>query len=329
MKPQKVEAYVGFLILFLLVVIAVGVLVKQSRYDEALFSAALSRNLPSPDHHDPADSAQDLRDYLPDGLVVLTPGEWFGPENLSDKINGKAELYLSSGFLGLRTQRFAEAGNAERWLELFVYDMGSQQNAFSVYSTQRRADAEDATFAQSAYHTENALFFQQGQFYVEIIGASNQMAERMLAIGENFTRKHPTGADRINELALFPETSLVPGSIALLAENVFGFDRLSQTFAGRYRFAETELTAFLAPHASVAEAREMASAYHEFLVANGGEDVGLAVPIPDAWVVKVFDTFEVVFIHDSYLAGVHEAERKDLAEELALNLKKALSQAGK
>lgn len=329
MKSEKVEAFLGFLILFLLMVIAVGVWVKQSRYDEALFSAAISRNPPSRNHRDPAGSAQNFEDYLPDGMVVLTPIESFGPENLSEKIDGKAELYLSSGFLGLRTQRFAEADKPEQWLELFVYDMGSQQNAFSVYSTQRRADAEDANFAQSSYRTENALFFQQGQFYVEIIGASNQMVERMLAIGENFTRKHPAGADRMNELALFPETSLVPGSIALLAENVFGFDRLSHTFVGRYRLSGTELTAFLAPQPSVAEAKELASAYHQFLVANGGEDVAMAVPIPDAWLVKLFDTFEVVFIHNSYLAGVHEAEQKELAEEVALSLRKALTQAGK
>lgn len=329
MKPQKLEAYLGFLILFLLLVIAGGVLIKQSRYDEALFTAALSKNIPVPAHHGPAGPTLDLRDYVPEGLAVLAPAEGFGPENLSEKIDGKAELYLSAGFLSLLTQRFAEPGQDDQWLELFVYDMGEQQNAFSVYSTQRRADAVDAAFAESAYHTENALFFQQGQFYVEIIGASNQMVARMFAIGENFTRKHPASPERMNEFALFPEASLVPASIVLLAENVFGFDRLSHTFTARYRFAEMELTAFLTPQTSADAARQMAAAYHEFLVANGGEDVSLAVPIPDAWVVKVFDTFEVVFVHGLYLGGVHEAERKDLAEELALNLKTALSQAEK
>ncbi len=329
MKSNKVETVLGFLILCLLLVIAIGVLIKQSRYDEAPFTAALSKDLPARDDHDSAGPARDLRDYRPEGWVVMTPAERFGPESLSEKIDGRAELYLSAGFLSLRTQRFAVAGQPEQWLELFLYDMGDRRNAFSVYSTQRRADAEDVPLAQSAYRTENALFFQHGQFYVEMIGTSKQMVERMLAIGENFIREHPADADRIDELTLFPEASLVPGSLALLAENVFGFDRLSHTFTARYRLAETELTAFLAPQASATAAREMANAYHEFLTANGGEDVSLTVPIPDAWVVKVFDTFEVVFIHDSYLGGVHEAERKDLAEELTLKLKKALSQAGK
>jgi hypothetical protein len=326
-KTDRTETYLGFLILLVLLMIAASILVKQSRYDERLFTVALSKHLPAPDQRDAAGTSPDLQDYLPDGMVVLTSGESFGAENLSEKIDGKAELYLAAGFLSLRTQRFAEAGQPAHWLELFVYDMGNRRNAFSVFSTQRRADAQDAAFSKSAYLTENALFFQQGPFYVEIIGTSEQMVEGMLAIGENFTRKHPAGAEGMNEVALFPAAALIPGSIALLAENVFGFDRLNHTFVGRYRLAETELTAFLAPQLSEVAAKELAFAYHQFLLENGGEDAGEALPIPDAWLVKVFDIFELVFVHGSYLAGVHEAETRELAEALALNLKDALAES--
>ncbi len=38
---------------------------------------------------------------LPPGMVPLTSPEIFDPQTLSDKINGKAELYLSAGFVGL------------------------------------------------------------------------------------------------------------------------------------------------------------------------------------------------------------------------------------
>jgi len=262
-------------------------------------------------------------------MAVLAPREVFGPENLSEKIDGKAELYLSAGFLGLRSQRFAEAGKPEHWLELFVYDMGNRRNAFSVFRTQRRADAREAAFSSFAYQTENALFFQQGQYYVEIIAASAQMAEEMVAIAERFIREHPAGADGMSEVALFPRDALVPGSIALLAENVFGFDRLNNTFVARYNLSGTELTAFLAHRESAQEAQELATAYHQFLLENGGGNAALEVTIPDAYLLQVFDTFELVFVHENYLAGVHEADSRALAEELALSLKKALAGAAK
>ena len=133
-------------------------------------------------------------------------------------------MYLSSGFLDLRTQRFAEAYNPEQWLELFVYNMGNEQNAFSVYSTQRRADAEAAGFSQSAYRRQKTLCFSNKVSFTSksSVPPANCWIE-CLPSAENFSRKHPAGSERINELALFPETSLVPGSIALLAENAFGF----------------------------------------------------------------------------------------------------------
>ncbi len=328
MKPGRVETGVGFLILLILLGIAGGVVIKQSRYDESIFTVALSKDASSAETLVPA-GASDLQEYLPEGMVILTPVETFGPGNLSEKIDGKAELYLSAGFLSLRSQRFVETGKPGRWLEVFVYDMGSMRNAFSVYSTQRRADAEDLALTQFAYGSANALFFLLGQYYVEIIAASEQMAEAMLAIGQNFIRENPTSAEAINEVAIFPKASMIPESVSLLAENVFGFSDLNNTFVAHYRFGETELTAFLSHRQSAQEAQDIASAYHQFLVENGGADVPMDVAIPDARLVKLFDAFELVFVQGSFLAGVHEADSKDLAEQLALHLKNALAEAAK
>ena len=58
--------------------------------------------------------------------------------SLSDKINGKAELYLAAGFARLETQRFALTDNPGQWMERYLYDMGQHANAFSVFSAQRR-----------------------------------------------------------------------------------------------------------------------------------------------------------------------------------------------
>ena len=329
MKPGKAETGVGFLILLILLGIAGGVVIKQSRYDESIFTVALSKDASSSETFGPAGATPDLQECLPEGMVALTPVETFGPESLSEKIDGKAELYLSAGFLSLHSQRFVETGKPDRWLEVFVYDMGSMRNAFSVFSTQRRADAEDLAFTPFAYQTANALFFVQGQFYVEIISASEQMAEAMLAIGQNFILKNPASSEAISEVALFPKASMVPDSVSLLAENVFGFSDLNNTFVARYRLGETSLTAFLSRRETAQEAQDLASAYLQFLVENGGVEAAMDAAIPEARLVKLFDAFELVFVHGSFLAGVHEAERKDLAEQLALQLKNALTEATK
>jgi hypothetical protein len=105
----------------------------------------------------------------PDGLTVLTPAESFDRETLSDKIDGKAELYLSAGFVRLDCQRLALSGQPEAWMEAFVYDMGSASNAFAVFSAQRRADVTPAAVGDFSYRAGNALFIAHGHYYLELI----------------------------------------------------------------------------------------------------------------------------------------------------------------
>ena len=78
-KPQKVETTLGFLILFFILMgIAAVLFIKQSRYDEAVFTAALSGNRPSPNQPDSAASTVDLRAISPTGMVNLRRMVWAG-----------------------------------------------------------------------------------------------------------------------------------------------------------------------------------------------------------------------------------------------------------
>jgi hypothetical protein len=110
------------------------------------------------------------------GFTPLAPIESYGPENLSDKIDGRAELYLSAGFqeMSCRSFTLSEAENAH--VEVFVYDMGSAQNAYAVFSSQRRPGSADIPLTANAYATGNALFFSQARFYVEIVGDRDSAA---------------------------------------------------------------------------------------------------------------------------------------------------------
>ena len=55
-----------------------------------------------------------LADLRPEGLAVMGAAERFNPDTLSDKIDGRADLYLTSGFTNLQSQRFIETGSMLR-----------------------------------------------------------------------------------------------------------------------------------------------------------------------------------------------------------------------
>lgn len=323
-ERTRTETYVGFGILLVLAAIAVGVFVKQSHYNPAIFVGSGINSITSE-----AGLSRDFLVQVAEGMVPLSPPEIFGPENLSEKIDGKAELYLSAGFLRLLCQRFAEKEDPGSWMEAFVYDMGTVRRAFAVYSVQRRADAANVDLTGFAYGAENALFFVHGRYYVELIAAvtTERVAEAMRSFGHSFIRKTQVRGERIDELSLFPREGLAEHSIRLLISDAFGFDRFDNVFTANYTLEDTELTAFLSQREDSSEASELLAAYHTFLIANGGADVKWDVGIPGAKLVNIFDTFEVIFSHGKFLGGVHAAEDRGKAETLATTLIQKLSKA--
>ena len=330
-SPSILETSIGLVILLVLSTIAIGVFMKQSRYDASIYQPELQVKEGLIPLSAATASASKLDAYLPENMMALTALENFGPDNLSDKIDGKAELYLSAGFARLRSQRFVDQTNPETWMEVFVYDMGSLQNAFAVYSMQKRPDTERLDVTPFAYRTENALFFVQGSEYVEIVGAANTEAlvSDMLRFARSFVGDKSIAGETLNILQLFPAENLDETSISLLASDVFGFERFNNVFVARYRMGGMEMTAFLSLRDTPQEAEELAAAYYRLLGENGATDVPTTIAIPGVKLLQVFDTYELIFHNGKQLAGVHEAESREGAEELALMLQRKLLEIGK
>jgi hypothetical protein len=321
--PGKTESLIGYTILLVLVVIAAGLFLTQFHYN----AAVLTPSALQPESSSPSTLPRpDLGALAPEGLVALSQPESFGPETLSDKIDGKAELYLAAGFVQLLTQRFSQKGNPQAWLELFLYDMGSSRSAFAVYSVQRREDGRRIDLGDFAYKTEDALFLVHGQYYAEVIAPAlgKGAAEILLALGRGVVGKVKATREGIAELALFPAEHLKRETISLLAADAFGFDRFRSVFIAQYRLGDTELTAFLSQQARPAEAAELAAAYHQFLLKNGGKEVKPGPGLAGVRMVELFGTYELVFSQGPVLAGVHGAEKREAAEELARILKQRL-----
>jgi hypothetical protein len=259
----------------------------------------------------------------------LTAPETFGPDTLSDKIDGKAELYLSAGFKRLQCQRFSDAATAETWMEIFIFDMASQKNAFAVYSSQQREDAAPSpALGRYAYRTANALYWVHGPYYIELIAseASEAILNRMQALAEAFNRDTPVATETITETALFPKAGLDPQSITLIPTDAFGFEKFDRVFVAEYHLDGSTLSAFVSARGSPEAAKDLAAAYRAFLLAFGGkalEDDG----VRDVVTVEIMDEYDVIFTRDVFIAGVHAAADKNRAMALARSLDSRIEEA--
>jgi hypothetical protein len=330
-KPAQKQTLLSLMILGILVVIAGGVYLAQFNFNPAVQQIAPVLAADDKSNVAPPASAEKSLILTPPGQAPLSPAETFDTATLSDKINGKAELYLSAGFVRLHSQRFKDETAGEVWMEVFVYDMQTPQNAFSVFSAQRRDDAQTLDVAQYAYQTPNALFFVHGPFYVEVVASdiSETIIQPMIAFAEAFIANHPIKTQTIGEKELFPEEGLVQTSISLVSADAFGYERFDQIFTATYKLQDSEFMAYYSRRKTPGEAQELASSYRDFLIAFGGKTVESDLGIKTAKMIDILDTYEIVFSHGPYLAGVREAADQQTAQELAMQLFNRIKEASR
>jgi len=329
LKPASpAERAVGWVILLVLACVAVGVLVRQYRFDRSIYESSEHYGNVS---DEAPDQQLDLTELLPPSVLPLSATEHFTPDSLSDKINGKAEQYLPAGFISLTCRRFHLTNDKEAWAEAFVYDMGQPRSAYAVYSSQRRPGAKTSDLASFAYTSGGAMFIAHGRYYLEIIPASQSelLIQAVAALAENFVRSIPVDAEAPPELDMFPAKGLLPESIELQMTNVFGMEGLDNVFLAKYRWDGQDATAFLSVRLGPAKATELAQLYTEFLVANGATDAGQVATIPEGRCMQLFDTYDLVFSCGNVLAGVHECFSRAQAVALAQQLYQKLSEDSK
>ena len=325
-KVGLAQRLTGYGIIALLGLISVGLLVRQARFNPAV-NVALRAPLAGRTQAASGPTAAATAALLPEveGFTPLAPGESFGPDNLSDKIDGKAELYLPAGFKEMSCRKFGLGAADKAYVEVFLYDMGSASNAFAVFSGQRRSGSTSLPLTANAYATTNALFFTQGRYYVEIVAdrASESLQSSLMAYATALLAKLPAEGETRPATALFPKEGLAPDTVRLSAADTFGLEGLNNVLTGEYSLKSGKATAFVAPRDNPEQARAEAKRYLEFLAANGYQKIEPAPP-GDFQVLALDNSFEIVFVQDKTLAGVHDATSPAAALELAGKLKNEL-----
>lgn len=334
-RTKPLEATISGLLLAILLFIGLAVFAKQFKYDMSRFGIEQPpADYPSRQPQTVPNHELDLASLGPENFQALSKTEVYDPHNLYEKIDGKASLYLDSGFTKLLTQRFISKDDENLWAELFVYDMAAPKNAFSVYTIQRRVDAVPLGTADPnyAYRTANALYFVNGPYYIELVGSaeSQPLLAAMVKISDNLRKKLPVNnLTDIADSTLFPPENIVTGSIKLYLTNAFGFQDLTDTFTARYKLTDETVTAFISRQPDSIKAATVAQSYYNFLIENGGTAKQASNEIFHGRIIDFYDTTEIIVPAGPFVAGVHEAQNQNSAEDLALMLLNRLNEAAK
>ncbi len=319
-KPARYQFQhrLSLLLLAVLALIAVCVVWVQGRYETAAWREQAATPSQPPDGGR-ADT---------EGVTPLSPAERYLTDTLSDKINGKADLYLGAGFKELASRRFALTVDNARWLERYVYDMGGFRNAFSVYSVQRRTDARAVDVTPHAYLSSNGLFMVHGPYYVEIIAseASEAMQAQLTALAKAFVETRAVETSRLAELDLFGPDNLVPGSSKLIADSAFGIQGLNWVYTAEYAEADARATAFITRREQSDRASDLAASFIAFWNEYGAEPIDPPNDLPSARIAFILDNYEIAMVHGPYVYGVHEASSRDFGLKVVRQLQRAIEE---
>lgn len=311
---------IAILLLMLLAGILAAVFVIQARYDRTVFNPqqVLAASLQQQEQAGQSDTL--FAETTPEGFTLMTAMEQYGPDNLYEKINGKAPLYLDSGFEQLRTQRFVHNDNEQDWFELYLYDMGTPQNAFSVYSTQKRLGVRDLDLARYAYETDDALFAAAGEYYIELIGTgqSDGLIEPKRQTLMNLIGTLDIADGPGDETPVFPAEGLMPGTESLSVAATFGYEPFTNVYTAQYEAQPEPVMLFYTRRDTAEQAGRLGKSYIKFLRENGADPV--EADIDFAQVLDFYGMIEVVFVKGDYVAGVHAASDAGQAVEFARRL---------
>ena len=113
------------------------------------------------------DVSLEIRELLPDSISVYQSinEENYTREDLFDYINGGAELFNSYGFVKLHSRRYQAEDQPDIIVDIF--DMGSSQNAFGVFSYSMYKPEED--YGQGSQSSRGMIVFWMDRYYISII----------------------------------------------------------------------------------------------------------------------------------------------------------------
>jgi hypothetical protein len=317
------ESFLSIFLLAVLVLIGIGVFLKQFRYNRDAF--AVQGIMPKAANA--TDKSLHLDLAAPADYTASPKMEAFDADSLYVKIDGKDDLYLRSGFKQLYCRVFKSNDDPNLSMEICVYDMGAPENALAVFGQQRRPEGEELDIPDFSYKTPDAVFLAKGKYYVEITGstAAEPLVKAMETLGRNFASSVANEAGQIEELSLFPKENLIPQSFKLYISGAYGFDGFKEVYSAGYVINGSHITAFICKTSDAAAAEKLANGYRKFLVDNGAAAKTAANAVLKGDVFDMSGETEIVFAKGAFVGGIHAAEKQDVAEAAALKLLDSLS----
>jgi hypothetical protein len=252
-----------------------------------------------------AQTPQALQAALPsvEGWTVSPETEVFNRDNLYERINGAAPLFLENNFQEMTSLTYTHGGD---YITIQAYRHATPEDAFGMYASER---SSDMTFypgiGGEAQGDEYGLFFFAGNIYVKMSGngESEDFSPALKAIAKGLAKNIDNYAGYPDLFQYFPREYSSPHTQAYITKNYIGHEFLKPVYTANYNIEGVEVQAFVIDGKTRDGAQKILNDYLKFTKQTQTASEGKLLTIEDRYNGKIPITWRGQYLIGAFSAG--------------------------
>ncbi|MDR1407474.1 MAG: hypothetical protein LBJ23_05440 [Tannerella sp.] len=211
-----------------------------------------------------AQTPAQLKSWLVDvpGWTLADETEVFDPDNLFDRINGAAPLFIENNFVEMTSLEYRKGDD---YITIQVYRHATPEDAFGMYASERSDELAHFDIGGEAQGDAKDLFFFAGCIYVKMWSNSADDVEATLrTIGKGLADKIDARADYPPVAKLFPAKAKRPWSESYITKGYIGHEFLQSVYVAKYENDGQPFQLFVVDGKTKDGARKVLDSYIEF-----------------------------------------------------------------
>lgn len=211
-----------------------------------------------------AQTPAELKSWLPvtEGWTISDKVEVFSPENLFDRINGAAPLYLENNFREMTQMEYTKGDD---YISIQAYRHASPEDAFGMYASERSSELTFFPIGGEAQGDDSGIFFFAGNIYVKMwSSAQENVSETMRAIAAHLAGNIDATAGYPPVVNAFPKEDMIPHTETYVTANYIGHTFLNMVYTAKYKIDNKTFQAFVVDAKSADGAKDILNKYFTF-----------------------------------------------------------------
>ena len=252
----------------------------------------------------------------------------YTPLNLWEKIDGRAEVYLSFGMRRMCFGTYHHRADPGQALDVYWYEMAEPEGAFGIYRAEAGGHTTKIDVGNDGYRAGGSVTFWKGRDYVrvETRGEDEATAAAGLAVALAIAKRIQGAGEELWAENLLPREGRTHEELDYHGENAFSLDFLSDVFSADYATDGKTYSAFIHRAVNEVESGKLLETYAAFFknygkVLERGRTDGIEFIVGESGGIV-----DAAFVVGVYLGGVNNTADAALAKARALAFARALAQ---